>query len=55
MNIKRKRLGTKSMENKGPNRGLFEDVCLGCLTPGVRTMIDTWGLTSEPEWASYPT
>ena len=35
MNIKRKRLGTKSMENKGPNRGLLEDVCLGCLTPGV--------------------
>lgn len=48
MNIKRKRLGTKSMENKSSSQGLLEDVYLGCLTPGVRTMTDTWWLTSEP-------
>ena len=48
MNIKRKRLGTKSMENKSSNQGLLKDVYLGCLTPGVQTMTDTWWLTSEP-------
>lgn len=42
MNIKRKRLGTKSMENKSSNQGLLKDVYLGCLTPGVQTMTDTW-------------
>ena len=48
MNIKRKRRGTNSMEKKSSSQGLLEDVYLGCLTPGVWTMTDTWWLTSEP-------
>lgn len=42
MNIKRKKHGTNSMEKKSSSQGLLEDVYLGCLTPGVWTMTDTW-------------